>query len=191
MNIKKLISYLVAFVIAIGIIFFISPFYDLYKENKKYDFTLSSLNGEVSKSSLEGKAFAVYFGYMYCPDVCPTSLAQLSEALKSFPKEKAKNFTGLFISVDPQRDKPKALQEYAQYFHPTFVGATSNKKNIDDIVKRYKAYYKLIKLEDSAMDYSVTHTSYFYIFDKDGNFVQKVDHHLNPDDIKKVLAKVL
>ncbi len=191
MSIKKIISYAFVFIFALGLIFALEPLMNDYKESKKYDFTLSTIDGEISKKDFEGKVLAIYFGYMYCPDVCPTSLSSLAQAVKSFPKEKTKDFAGLFISVDPKRDKLKNLKEYSSYFHPTFLGATSNKENIDDIVKRYGSYYQFVKLENSAMDYSVSHTSYIYIFDKSGKFIAKIDHFTNPKEIKEVLEKIL
>lgn len=178
-------------VIATVLIVFLKPFVDDYKEQQKYAFDVKSIDGMISKDSFKGKALAVYFGYTYCPDVCPTSLASLASALNSFDKEKVKDFVGVFISVDPDRDTLKNLKEYAEYFHPNFIGATSDKKNIDDITKRYGSYYKKITLENSAMDYSVSHTSYIYLFDKEGRFVERLDHFSNPSKIKISLEKVL
>lgn len=179
------------FIIAIVLITILKPFIDDYKEQKRYDFTVTTLDGEVTKDSFKGKNLAIYFGYTYCPDVCPTSLSSLASALNSFDKEKVKDFTGIFISVDPNRDTLENLKDYAKYFHPNFIGATTDKKNIDEITKRYKSYYKKIELEGSAMDYSVSHTSFIYLFDKDGNFVERVDHFSDPDKIKQSLFKVL
>jgi len=188
---KKLISYAISIVIAIAAILLLEPIINDVKEEKKYDFKVTSVDGIVQKEDFKGKALAIYFGYMYCPDVCPTSLASLSQALKMFPQEKLKDFSGVFISVDPDRDKLPDLKDYAQYFHPNFMGATSNKENIDDIAERYGSYYEKVYLENSAMTYSVSHTSYIYIFDKEGKLVEKVDHFAHPGRIKEVLEKVL
>lgn len=188
---KKILSYIFAIGAAVAIIILVQPLIDNYNEKKQYDFKVSTIDGELKKDDLKGKAFAVYFGYMYCPDVCPTSLSSLSTALKTFDASKLKDFKGLFISVDPKRDKLKNLKEYAQYFHPSFLGATSDKENIDKITKNYGTFYEMVTLENSAMGYSVSHTSYIYIFDKEGNFVAKVDHFANPTQIKEVLEKVL
>ncbi len=192
MGSKKLLSYAISIVIAIGAIYLLQPLINSAKAESKYDFTVTTVDGDISKKDFNGKVLAIYFGYMYCPDVCPTSLSALASALKSFPQEKVdNNFKGLFISVDKERDKLKALKEYAQYFHPTYIGATSNKENIDDITNRYESYYKKVFLKDSAMDYSVSHTSYIYIFDKEGKLAAKVDHFAHPDQIKEVLKGVL
>lgn len=188
---KKIISLAVAALIAIGIIAIAKPYIDKSNAKKQYDFKVDSKDGALSLDSYDGKVLAIYFGYMYCPDVCPTSLSSLATALESFSSEKLKNFEGLFISVDPDRDSLKDLDDYSKYFHPSFKGATSNKENIDDIVNRYKSYYKKVYLEGSSMDYSVAHTSYIYFFDKEGNFVQKVDHFSNPEQLKEVLKTLL
>ncbi len=188
---KTVIKIAVAVALAVVLIVISKPFVDDYKEQRKYAFSVDTIDGKVTKEHFKGKALAVYFGYTYCPDVCPTSLSSLASALNSIGKEKTKDFVGLFISVDPDRDTLKNLKEYARYFHPNFIAGTSDKKNIDDITQRYESYYKKVPLENSAMGYSVAHTSYIYLFDKKGKFVAKVDHFSNPGQIKKSLEKTL
>lgn len=187
---NRILKFGIVFIIAVVIITILKPFVDDYKEQKKYDFTVESIDGKITKDSLKGKALAIYFGYTYCPDVCPTSLSSLAAALKEFDKTKVDNFTGLFISVDPDRDSVENLRDYAKYFHPNFIGATSNKQNIDEITKRYDTYYKKVQLDNSAMGYSVSHTSYIYLFDKEGRFIDRVDHFSDPSKIKLSLEKV-
>lgn len=188
---NNLIKIGIVVLVAVISIIALKPFVDEYKSEQKYDFKVNSINGEITKKSLEGKALAVYFGYTYCPDVCPTSLSSMASALNSFDETKIDDFVGLFISVDPDRDNVKNLDEYAKYFHKNFIGATSNKENIDDITKRYESYYKKITLDNSAMDYSVAHTSFIYFFDKNGKFISKADHFSDPSKIKENLEKIL
>ncbi|BFU78075.1 hypothetical protein ALC152_12900 [Arcobacter sp. 15-2] len=188
---NKFFKILVSIVVAIMLIMIIKPYIDNYNEQKQYDFAVDTIDGKVTKESYKGKVLAVYFGYTYCPDVCPTSLSSLAQALNELPKEKTKDFVGLFISVDPDRDTLKNLKEYSAYFHPNFQGATSTKENIDEITARYKSYYKKIELENSAMGYSVSHTSFIYLFDEDGNFKAKLDHFSDPSKIKESLEEVL
>lgn len=188
---KKFLSYLIPIAIAIIVIVLIQPMIEENKQSKQYDFTVSTLNGDVAKQDFKGKVLAIYFGYTFCPDVCPTSLSSLAQALQGFSQEQLKDFRGLFISVDSERDDLKTLQEYSQYFHPTFIGATSSKENIDDITKRYGTFYEKVYLKDSKMDYSVSHTSYIYIFDKEGRLAEKVDHFSDPASIQKALEKLL
>ena len=188
---KQAIKYITPLVVAILAIILIEPIINQQRELKKYDFKVNTTNGIVKKEDFKGKALAIYFGYMFCPDVCPTSLSSLAYALNGFSEEHLEGFAGIFISVDPDRDEVEKLDEYAKYFHKNFIGATSDKANIDDITKRYESYYQKVYLEDSKIDYSISHTSYIYIFDKNGKFVEKVDHFTNPKQLKEVLEKVL
>jgi len=188
---NKIFKILVSILVAVMLIVIIKPFVDEYNEHKQYDFIVNTIDGKVTKDSFKGKALAVYFGYTFCPDVCPTSLSSLAQALNELPKEKSQEMIGLFISVDPDRDTLKNLKAYSAYFHPNFIGATSTKENIDDITSRYKSYYKKIELKNSAMGYSVSHTSFIYLFDKEGRFRAKVDHFSDPSKIKESLEDIL
>ncbi|MBL3520168.1 SCO family protein [Arcobacter lanthieri] len=188
---KNIIAIPMVLVISIAIIFLLEPLIDDLKNEKNYSFVLDTADGEITKDDFKGKVVALYFGYTFCPDVCPTSLSSLSQALNSFDSYKIDNFVGIFVSVDPQRDTLPNLKEYAKYFNKNFIGATSNKENIDDIVKRYGSHYEKVTLKGSAMDYSVAHTSYIYIFDKSGKFITKIDHFSNPEKIKDILQTLL
>lgn len=188
---KKLLKYILPVAIAVALIVIIKPIINDKQQMEQYNFEVTSLNGNIKKEDFQGKVLAIYFGYMFCPDVCPTSLSSLAFALNDFSKEQLDSFRGLFISVDPERDGLKELNDYSKYFHKNFIGATSTKENIDDITKRYGTFYEKIYLEGSKMDYSVSHTSYIYIFNKKGEFIKKVDHFTNPDELKEVLAKLL
>jgi len=189
-NMRNIFKILLIVLISIALIILLKPFVEKYKDTKKYDFVLDTANGKIYKDDFKGKVLTVYFGYTFCPDVCPTSLSSLAQALNKFDSKEVDNFVGLFISIDPSRDTLENLKEYTKYFHKNFIGATSSKENIDDIVKRYDSYYKIVPLEDSAIKYSIAHTSYIYIFNKDGRFVERIDH-LNPSEIKKFLQKLL
>jgi len=188
---KKTFKIIVSIAVAIMLITILKPFVDDYKEQKQYDFTINTIDGEKTKESFKGKVLAVYFGYTFCPDVCPTSLSSLAQALNQFPQEETEDFVGLFISVDPERDTVQNLKNYAAYFHPNFIGGTTDETNINDITSRYKSYYRKVILEDSAMGYSIEHTSYIYLFDREGKFITRIDHFSDPQSIKESLEKVL
>ncbi|OCL89346.1 SCO family protein [Arcobacter porcinus] len=188
---KIVYKILIALFIVGSSILLLEPLVDNFKENKNYSFNLDTADGEITKDDFKSKVLAVYFGYTFCPDVCPTSLSALSQAINQLEEEKKDEVIGLFISVDPNRDKLGNLKEYANYFHKNFIGASSTKENIDDIVKRYGSNYEYIYLKGSAIDYSVAHTSYIYIFDKDGKFVERIDHFADVDKIKEILEEVL
>lgn len=188
---KKILFFLTAIVVAVVSIVVSKPYVDAYKEKQKYEFSVNTSDGEIKLSNFKGKTVAVYFGYMYCPDVCPTSLSMLGEGLKGLSEEELEGFQGIFISVDPDRDTLKNLKEYALYFHPNFLGATSDEKNILDITTRYGTFFQKEELKGSEMGYSVSHTSYIYIFDKEGNLSAQLKHFLKPSDITKALKKAL
>lgn len=188
---NRFFKLLTSVLVAVALIIILKPYVDDYNEQKKYDFTVQSVDGQLNKEDFKGKALAIYFGYTYCPDVCPTSLSALAQALNNMPKSDANDVIGLFISVDPDRDTLKNLQDYAKYFHPNFQGATTTKENIDEISSRYGAHYQKVELANSAMGYSVAHTSIIYLFDKNGKFREAITHFSNPDKIQKSLETIL
>lgn len=161
------------------------------QEQNRYAFELNSLNGKVKFSDFKGKAIAIYFGYTYCPDICPTSLTILSESLKLLSNEELKEIQPIFISVDPERDNLEHLNKYAKYFHPKLIGITSDSKTIKEIATKYGTKYERVDLNDSStMGYSIAHTSFIYIFDKDGKFSSVVQPS-TPEELAKKLKKAI
>ncbi|WP_025744950.1 SCO family protein [Salinivibrio costicola] len=132
----------------------------------------------------------VYFGYTHCPDVCPTSLAVLSAALKSLPESTQKAVSPVFITLDPKRDTSRKAAEYAHFFHPLITGVSGSKAQIDQLAKRYGVLYRITELEDSAMDYAVDHSSFFYFLSPDGELLEKIPHTLNPDMLVAAVQRV-
>ncbi|MCG7498342.1 SCO family protein [Vibrio sp. Of7-15] len=122
----------------------------------------------------------VYFGYTHCPDVCPTSLAVLSSALKELPEDKLNKVWPIFISLDPERDTADKAQQYAQYFHKNFTGFSGTEQQIKELASSYGVLYTKTELKDSALEYAVDHSSYFYFLKPDGSLIEKVAHTLNP-----------
>ena len=132
----------------------------------------------------------VYFGYTHCPDVCPTSLAVLSAALKSLPESTQKTVSPVFITLDPKRDTSEKAAEYAHFFHPLITGVSGSQAQIDQLAKRYGVLYRITELEGSAMDYAVDHSSFFYFLSPDGELLEKVPHTLNPDMLVAAVQRV-
>lgn len=154
------------------------------------DFTVKTNNKDLSLHGLKGKVVLLYFGYTQCPDICPTSLALMTEAFKKMDKTALDSVQGLFISVDPKRDNPEKLAEYTSYFHPNIIGATSDKQHIDKIVKQYGASYRIVN-SDSAMGYIVDHSSATYLIDKKGQLRETLVHGTMPDKITSAVHKLL
>jgi len=154
------------------------------------DFTVEVQNGDLSLKDLRGKVVVLYFGYTQCPDICPTSLALLTQALNQMDDNELKGVQSIFISVDPDRDNVTRLEEYAAYFHPNIIGATAEKEVIDNITKQYGASYRIVD-SDSAMGYIVDHSSYTYLIDKKGKLRKALTHGTGPKIVLKEIRKLL
>ena len=185
---QRIILILFPIVLALAAYLYVIPAY----ERAHYQFTLDGAGGKVSLSDFKGKAVAVYFGYSYCPDICPTTFSNLTTALKRLTPEQAKEMQVVFISVDPGRDTPESLKEYVEYFDPSYVGLTGTKEQIDEVVSRYEGtQYMIIKEGSEAMGYTVGHTSFVYFFDKQGNFSSRLNHSVDPEGSLKHMQKAL
>jgi protein SCO1 len=156
------------------------------------DFTLKSVKGPVSLSDFKGKVVALYFGYMSCPDICPTSLYGLTEAIKLLTPEQAEQVQGIFISVDYERDSPRALDIFVKGFNHSFIGLTAdNKEHIDKIARQYNVIYEKVPLKDSAMGYVIDHSSVIYLIDQRGVVQFYEPHEEDPEVIAADLKKLL
>ena len=140
------------------------------------EFTLQPEGGKaVSLSDYKGKVVIIYFGFASCPDVCPTSLAIMSSAMKSLSKEEADDVQGLFISLDPERDTEEKLQQYASYFHENFKGITGTPEQLKKVTRQYGTYFTKVA-GSSELNYLIDHTSVTFIIGKDGKFVTSKSH---------------
>lgn len=155
------------------------------------DFTLQSAAGPVSLKDYRGKLVLVYFGYTFCPDVCPTSLAATAEGLKLLTSEELGKVAMIFVSVDPKRDTPERLKEYAEFFHPAIVGATGTPEVIAEIAKRYGVFYAEQKVATAGGGYVVDHSSDTFVIAPDGQLVAKIAHATPPDQVAVAIRKHL
>lgn len=131
------------------------------------DFTLTGENGPVSLSDFEGKYIYLYFGYTYCPDICPDTLAKLARVREALGDE-ADEMQVIMVSVDPERDTPDVLAEYVSHFDPSFVGITGTKAEIDAAGEPFGLFYQ--KNEGSAATgYLVDHSTRTFLIDRDFN----------------------
>lgn len=140
------------------------------------DFTLTSAKGPVSLSDFKDKLVLIYFGYTFCPDVCPTNLGSLAMGYQKLTDAEKDKLQVLFISVDPNRDTPERLQQYSDYFATNMIGLTGKKETLDDIVKRYGAVYKIHQPEPNNPYYPVDHSAFTYVVDQDGKLVDQLPH---------------
>jgi protein SCO1/2 len=144
------------------------------------DFTLQSIEGPISTRDLRGKVLMLYFGYTKCPDVCPSSLAFITQALHALSPDELDKVVSIFISVDPKRDNVQALADYVAYFHENFIGLTGSADEIAAVARRYGAQYSEVDLPGSAFGYSVNHSSATYLVDKKGELRFVFPHQTLP-----------
>lgn len=155
------------------------------------DFTLQSASGPVSLKDYRGKLVLLYFGYTYCPDICPTSLAATAEGLKQLTPAEMARVGMIFVSVDPKRDTPARLKEYVEFFHPAIVGVTGTPEVIAEIAKRYGVFYAEQKVDTAGGGYVVDHSADTFIVTPDGQVLSKIAHGTPPDRIAATIRKYL
>lgn len=145
------------------------------------DFTLTAADGPVSLSDFRGQYVFLYFGYMFCPDFCPTTMAKLAKVHRDLGEDAAR-MQVVMVSVDPERDTPDALAKYAAAFNPTFVGITGTKEEIDHAGEPYGLFYE--RHEGSpASGYLVDHSTRTYLIGPDGRALVAYPHDAPADSI--------
>ncbi|TAM48070.1 MAG: SCO family protein [Gammaproteobacteria bacterium] len=154
------------------------------------DFTLVSADGPVALAQLRGNVVLLYFGYASCPDVCPTSLALTAQALVRLTPAELARVRVLFISVDPERDTPAKLRQYAAHFHANVIGVTGEPAVLAGIAARYGAAYRK-QAVDSAQGYVVDHSSFTAVVAPDGRLVAQLAHGAQPEEIVQTVRRWL
>jgi protein SCO1/2 len=134
-------------------------------------FTLVDGTGKtVSDRDFRGRFMLVYFGYTFCPDVCPTTLNAVAGALDALGP-KADRLQPLFITVDPGRDTPKVVHDYAAAFSPRIEGLTGTPEQIEKVATEYRVYYAPQRSAGAGDNYTVDHSSIIYLMDQNGHFI--------------------
>jgi len=150
-------------------------------------FQLTDQSGKrVSDKDFRGRYMLIYFGYSFCPDVCPTTLAVMAQALEKLGG-RAGRVTPVFITIDPERDTPKVLDEYMKSFGPAFVGLTGSPAEIKDVEKKFRVYAAKKPLEGG--NYGMDHSSVLYLMGPNGKMISFFDETVSPDDLAKELKQ--
>jgi protein SCO1/2 len=150
-------------------------------------FKLTDQNGRtVTDQDVKGKPFLVFFGYTHCPDVCPTTLFDMSEVFRKLGPD-ADRAAGLFITVDPERDTPEAMKGYLSSFDPHLRGLTGDEAAIEGAAKAYRVYFRKVPSPDG--NYTMDHTGLVYLMDKQGNFVAPFNLKRRPEEAAADLRK--
>ena len=158
------------------------------------DFSLVDGKGNsVTQETLKGRFLLVYFGYTSCPDICPTKLITMTDALDTLEAsapERAARLTPVFITLDPKRDTPERMGEYIRHFHPRFIALSGSAEQIAAAAKAYKIYYREVSTDDGT-DYVLDHTSYIFLMGPDGKYVAHFNTTLDSDQLAEQLTGLL
>ena len=170
MKIKVFISVMaVVLGLAVGYYFFRPHTFHgtvIQSPEPSYNFTLTSSSGDVSLTDYRGKLVLMYFGYTFCPDICPATLANVGQALRDLGS-RADDIQVIMVSLDPERDTPEKLSDYVDQFHPSMIGITGTKEKLDEVASLYGIFYQKAEGSD-ATGYLIDHTATLLVLDREG-----------------------
>ena len=153
-------------------------------------FTLTDQNGKArTEQDLKGSYSLVYFGYTFCPDVCPTALQVISNAMGRLEKEIQDKITPVFITIAPERDNVEQLKSYVGHFHPRIVGLTGTELQIAEAARAYRVYYAKSKDNGSTTDYLMDHSSIVFLMNPKGVYVTHFTHTTEPEHMAARLRR--
>jgi protein SCO1 len=152
-------------------------------------FQLTDQHGKtVTERDLKGKPSLIFFGYTHCPDVCPTSLFEISEVLRALGKD-ADKVNAYFVSVDPERDTQATMKDYLSSFDPHLKGLSGDPAETGKVLTSYRVYAKKVPTKDG--DYTMDHTALIYLMDRDGRFVAPFNLKRTPEEAAVELKRYL
>ena len=197
--IKKIILYsLFSLLILASIFFFINKDYYQNTTVQKIEnqdalpgghFTLNKQDGTVFDSKISNKIMLIYFGFTYCPDVCPTTLIKMADVIDRLGKD-SDNINSIFISIDPERDNEEVIKQYVSAFHEKIIGLTGDVEQIASVAEDWGVYYQKEDLEGSD-DYTVNHLDIIFLANANGEYVDffppKIKSALIVEKVKNIL----
>lgn len=153
---------------------------------------LPSTEGEFSLSQLDDDQLAVvFFGYTWCPDVCPMSLAVVRQVMGRLDPEQRRRVVPLMVSVDPERDTLARLEEYLGFFGEEFIGATGSEEVLEEVTQRYGVVWRRVETPDSAMAYTIDHSASLFLVDRNGEIRRRVLHSPTSGPLQAALVQAL
>lgn len=155
----------------------------------KADFELQTANGKTVRSAdLAGSYLLVYFGFTHCPDVCPTTLLLMNNAIRDMGKASAK-VKPVFITLDPERDSPDKTAAYVSHFGEGILGLSGSTAQIKHAAESFKVYYSKVEMEGSALEYVIDHSSFIYLMSPKGEYVAHFASNIAEQELKKELQR--
>ena len=153
-------------------------------------FELTDMNGRrFTEANLKGKYTLLYFGYTFCPDICPTELTIIAETLDRLG-DLRKKFRVVMVSVDPERDTPEVLKEYMSNFGPEFIGLTGTPEQIRKMAKQWRAYYRKVP-DPNGEGYSMDHSAVTYLLDTNGKYLRHFAYGTPPERMAKGILEAI
>lgn len=154
-------------------------------------FTLVNHNGEtVNEEAYRDKWLLVFFGFTHCPDICPTTLSEISQVMENLGPD-ADKVQPLFVTVDPERDTPEVMKEYVSKFHPSIIGLTGDEAQIRDAADNFRIFYNRRENKDAPDGYFMNHSSILYFIDPEGRFVEPFRYEEKPGTISKEIRQYM
>jgi len=168
------------------------PFHatEIVDANFAQDFRLKDTNGKIRiLADWRGKVVLLFFGYTHCPDVCPTTLLRIAQAVQQLG-ETAQKVQVLFVTLDPARDSPGVLREYATAFHPSFIGLYTSPQETQELTRNFRIFYR-VNPGRSPKIYSIDHSVQTYVYDPKGRLRLAIGHDATAENIAADLKKLL
>jgi cytochrome oxidase Cu insertion factor (SCO1/SenC/PrrC family) len=154
-------------------------------------FTMVKHTGEtVTDQSYKGKYTLLFFGFTYCPQICPAELQVMTAALDMLGP-KANDITPIFVSIDPERDTPEQLASYLSNFHKSFVGLTGSPQQVADMAKAYRVFYSKVENKDDPAAYMMDHSTLIFLMDQQGAFRKHFTYATDPAELAKGITQAI
>lgn len=154
-------------------------------------FTLVNEQGEsVTEADFRGRFMLIYFGFTFCPDVCPTELQVMASAIEALGPE-AEKITPVFITIDPERDTPEVMARYVTLFHPRLTGLTGSPEQIAAAAKAWHVFYRKVADESSNEDYTMDHSSIVFLMGPEGEYLKLFGPGTGPDKMAEDIAALM
>ena len=184
------------FIILLGFIFYYL-YYSNYSKNNNGsadiggDFELIGKEGRIyNQDDFLGKPLLIFFGFASCPDICPYGLTIISEVLDDLEADINK-FNSVFVTLDPERDDYAKITDFVNLFHSNIIGLSGSVEQIDNIAKNWRVYKKKVDFSGSELDYTIDHSAFIYLMNKNGKYHTHFSHNTDAADIIKEISKLL
>ena len=147
------------------------------------EFTLHHAEGSASLSDFRGQVVVLYFGFLNCPEVCPTSMSMITKALNKLDDNELQQVKPILVSIDPERDSFEQIKKFTEYFHPQILGVTGSREEIDLVANEYGAFNEVIESTTDGSDYEFRHSSRYYVVDQNGELIDAMRHSTTANEL--------